>query len=316
MRNHFLAALWCAVGLSPVLSCQANCGQGICTVNTDWEVQGVAADAGTRFDLRQEFIDQDQARAGSRKVALGEVHRHHDEVRTLSRNTLLTVDHQFNERWGVSITAPFSNRDHHHIHHHNGGEILESWSYARLGDARLMGRYQAPTHDAGESRWGLLGGVKLPTGKRDLSNADGDLAERPMQPGTGTTDWIAGAFYQHSFSSVDGFAQIQLQRAITQREHYAPGMRTTLDVGLRYPVTDAIALLAQLNILHRGRDVGDAAEPEDSGGRFIYLSPGVSFSVTRSLRLSAFVQLPIYQYVNGVQLTADWSAIVGITARF
>jgi hypothetical protein len=25
---------------------------------------------------------------------------------------------------------------------------------------------------------------------------------------------------------------------------------------------------------------------------------------------------PLYQYVNGVQLTADWSAVAGISAQF
>ena len=29
-----------------------------------------------------------------------------------------------------------------------------------------------------------------------------------------------------------------------------------------------------------------------------------------------FLQLPLYQYVNGVQLTADWSIVAGVSARF
>ncbi len=30
----------------------------------------------------------------------------------------------------------------------------------------------------------------------------------------------------------------------------------------------------------------------------------------------SFVQKPIYQHVNGTQLTADWSAAVGISTQF
>jgi hypothetical protein len=26
--------------------------------------------------------------------------------------------------------------------------------------------------------------------------------------------------------------------------------------------------------------------------------------------------LPVYQYVNGVQLTADWAAVAGLSVRF
>jgi hypothetical protein len=42
----------------------------------------------------------------------------------------------------------------------------------------------------------------------------------------------------------------------------------------------------------------------------------VSFALSKSTQLYGFVQLPLYQYVNGVQLTADWSAVVGFSARF
>jgi len=34
------------------------------------------------------------------------------------------------------------------------------------------------------------------------------------------------------------------------------------------------------------------------------------------MQLYGFVQLPLYQYVNGVQLTADWAVAAGISARF
>jgi hypothetical protein len=30
----------------------------------------------------------------------------------------------------------------------------------------------------------------------------------------------------------------------------------------------------------------------------------------------AFVQLPLYQYVNGVQLTSHWAALAGASWRF
>ena len=58
------------------------------------------------------------------------------------------------------------------------------------------------------------------------------------------------------------------------------------------------------------------AEPEDSGGKFVYLSPGMSYMLTQRLQAYGFVQLPLYQYVNGVQLTADWAVAAGLSLRF
>ena len=74
--------------------------------------------------------------------------------------------------------------------------------------------------------------------------------------------------------------------------------------------------MMQLNALVRGRDRGSQAEPDDSGGRFVYLSPGIGYSISRRTQLYGFVQLPVYQHVNGVQLVSDWSAVLGVTTRF
>jgi len=71
-----------------------------------------------------------------------------------------------------------------------------------------------------------------------------------------------------------------------------------------------------LNGQIKDRDRGPEAEPEDSGGSFVWLSPGLSYAATRRARAYGFVQLPIYQRVNGVQLTASWAASFGITTSF
>ena len=59
-----------------------------------------------------------------------------------------------------------------------------------------------------------------------------------------------------------------------------------------------------------------AAEPDDTGGVFAHVSPGASYALSKGVQVYGFVQQPLYQYVNGVQLTARWSAVVGITTRF
>ena len=52
------------------------------------------------------------------------------------------------------------------------------------------------------------------------------------------------------------------------------------------------------------------------GGRYLFLSPGIGVTVTPSTRLYGYLQAPLYRHVNGVQLTADWSAVLGLTQRF
>jgi hypothetical protein len=308
-------ALGCAGG-----EARASCGSAFCMVNTSWNVQGVWTEPGARFDLRFEYIDQDQPRAGSDKVAVGQIPRHHDEVRTINRNWLATYDYTFDDKWGVAATLPLIDRDHSHIHNHHGQKLVEQWSFARMGDLRVVGRRQWQS----ESReslsldfFGLNFGLKLPTGDTDVRNTDGDLAERTLQPGTGTTDLLLGAYYTRVLGSGSSwFADLLVQQPLNSHDNFEPGLRTGIDLGFRYGIGDRLTLMIQLNALYKDRDKGSDAEPDDSGGKFLFASPGVSYVLAKNLQLYGFVQLPLYQYVNGVQLTADWAAVIGISVRF
>jgi hypothetical protein len=87
-------------------------------------------------------------------------------------------------------------------------------------------------------------------------------------------------------------------------------------MGLSYSATPDLNLLLQLNLQHKAKDSGANAEPADSGGRSINLSPGFSYRVTTGTQVYGFLQKPIYQRVNGMQLTADWSVAFGISTAF
>lgn len=308
-RRPLLAAL--ALPLVPALA-QASCGASFCPFNTQWEVQGQAAGPGLRLDLRQEYIDQDRLRRGGDTVAVGQVPAHHDELSTTNRNTLLGLDYG-GDGWGVTLTLPWVDRDHSHIHHHLGDDELESWQLSGLGDARLLGRLSTSVDGLQ-----VLGGLKLPTGDFEATNAAGETAERSLQPGTGTTDVLLGAgWHRHLHGQGRSFfAQALWQAPVRARAGYQPGPQLGLDAGLRQALGPRFSLMLQLNALARGREQGRAAEPDDSGGRFLFLSPGASLQLSPSLQAYAFVQAPVYQHVNGVQLTAGHAGSIGLSWRF
>jgi hypothetical protein len=299
---------------------RASCGAAFCMVNTSWNVQGAWTEPGARFDLRFEYIDQDQPRAGKDKVAVGQISQHHDEIRTINRNWLANFDYTFNPQWGVSATLPLIDRDHEHIHNHMGQQLLDTWSFRELGDLRVVGRRQWLSESREAQRldfYGVNFGLKLPTGKTDVQNAAGDAAERSLQPGTGTTDLLLGAYYTRMLSSGSSwFADLLVQQPLNSHEGFKPGLQAGFDVGYRHGATDRLTLMLQLNVLYKDRDKGEEAEPDDSGGKFVFVSPGLSYVLVRNIQVYGFIQLPIYQYVNGVQLTADWAAVAGVSVRF
>lgn len=319
MRWKHAVVLVCASIAAP--AALATCGSAFCTVNTNWDAHGAWAEPGWRLDLRYERITQDQPQAGSDRVSVGQLRRHHDEVLTRNRNWLATFDYTVNADWGVAVALPYVDRSHLHIHNHMGQQLPESWDFSGAGDARVLARYRLATFEDKEPRLGTVGltfGVKLPTGRIDVRNADGDLAERPLQPGTGTTDALLGAYYAQLVpaSDLSWFVQGMLQVPMNTRDGFKPGQRFSLDAGLRYDATESFSLMVQMNALVRARDAGADAEPEDSGGTSWFLSPGASVAVTKDARLYAFYQVPLDQRVNGVQLTARRAALFGLSVRF
>ena len=318
MNSRRIGEIAIALNVVAMPAAHASCSASFCAVNTLWETQAAWNEPGARLDLRFEYLDQDQPRAGRDAVGVCEISKHDDEVRTVNRNLIATLDYSFNPRWGLSVQVPWVTREHSHIHNHSGEQIPEAWDLDGVGDIRVIARRQLM--QVGDRDAGMSAGVKLPTGEYDQTNDDGDLAERSLQIGTGTTDIIAGFYYnallRPGSSPLRGFAQLQTQYALDEHKDYRPGYQYSLDTGLAYGLNAKWNALLQLNTQIKGRDRGDEAEPQDTGGSFVWLSPGASYGIGDHYRVYGFVQAPLLQRVNGVQLTADVAYVVGVNARF
>ena len=320
MKKNLIALAAIAAALA-ARDCPASCGSAFCLVNTDWSAQGYWADPGVRFDLRYEYIDLDRPRSGTDRVSVGQVPRHHDEVETINRNWVAGADWNFANAWGASISVPYVDRNHAHVHNHQGGQLVERWQFRELGDVRVQGRYDFfSSHEQVEQQQtaGVMLGVKLPTGKHDVANGEGEAAERTLQPGTGTTDLLLGLYWhgQLPLEDTSWFTRVQGTLPMNERAGFRPGKQLSADGGIRYGIARDVGLMLQLNYVAKGRDSGEEAEPDDSGQVQLLASPGISWNPAKNAQLYAFVQFPLWQRVNGVQLTADWSALAGLSWRF
>jgi hypothetical protein len=302
---------WAPVGV------QAGCGSAFCTVNADWGTQGRWTELGGRFDLRFEYIDLNQPKQGAERVGLGQVPEETEEVQTINRNWVAAFDYNFDGHWGVSATVPLVDRFHHHIVDPQGAQVPEQWSFTELGDVRVQGRYRFMLGDEAPVNAGVALGLKLPTGSFTVTNDEGVQAERMLQPGTGTTDALVTLFASRPLGPRDSmFVQLSFEGALDSRDAYRPGNRTYLNLGYSRWLTSRLGLQLQLNLAFKRPEEGNNAEPELSGGKYVYFSPGLSYDLSHAWQIYAYVQLPLYQYVNGVQLTADWAALAGVSWRF
>ena len=308
----------------------ASCG---CTLSTDWENMNFTKGGGFTFDLRYDYLDQDQLRAGTGTISPVAASRiSHDgdpqEVEKYTRNTYVTAALDYgNGDWGVNVSVPYIKRDHETLGTASdgvtpgpdGGSYISSTS--DIGDVRIVGRYTGftPRHNIG-----LMFGLKLPTGKTGLTGTSTDPTEPDpvtidpgLQPGSGTTDLIVGGYYADSFSQHwSYYAQALYQSAFDTIHAYRPGDGYNLNLGIKYTGFDGFNPQLQLNARYVHHDTGANADTVSTGGTLVYLSPGVAVPLNTRISLYGFVQLPVYQDVRGVQLAPKYTVSAGTRFSF
>ncbi|MBI1180213.1 MAG: hypothetical protein GC201_06610 [Alphaproteobacteria bacterium] len=313
MNRHLLGALVAAPLLTPAaaLAC-SSCG---CTLASDWVTQGLTSKPGLRFDLRYDFIDQTQLRSGTHAVDPATIELPTDrEIERHTRNHYVTlgIDYSPNDVWGVSVQVPYIDRYHTTIPEEETS-LSESKSSA-LGDVKAVIRYQGFTANR---NLGIELGLKLPTGPfRDTFRSGteaGEPVDRGLQPGTGTTDALIGIYQFGTLAgNWDYFVHGRAQVPLGSRQDYRPGVSFEADAGLHYVGFEYVTPQLQLNLKTGGRDKGAEADTENSGGTLLYVGTGATVKISENLRFYGFVQVPVYQDVNGLQLEPKWILTTGI----
>lgn len=293
----------------------ASCGSSSCPL--DLHALGLADNARLVLDLSFQYIDQDRLRRQR-----GDFDIEHDELRTINRLTTFQVTARVAPRLQLGVTAPFVSRTHEHID--RGSGELEQWRFGAFGDAAVQARYRAT-----RSLW-FSAGVKLPTGARHETNGD-EEAEVTIQPGTGSTDVVLGATYQGGILRDTGVggpmgstALIPLFASVTYRRNgrgtheYRRGDEVQVSAGSEYPLAQSLHVIGQVNVRHSAEDaVGETGEnPALTGGTFVYVSPGLRLLAGNGTSVYGYVQIPVLQRVNGVQLVSRANVLVGIQRRF
>jgi len=328
MTKKYLALSFGLIGLFGYATAHASCGSTTCSINTSWDEYG-ASHAGWNADLRYSYSRADTLRSGSKKISAdtsfaGEV----ENLRTLNRIVTAGLDYTHDDHWGVALQLPFITRDHNHnLGPYTGGAPAgyESFHASAMGDIKAVGRYRWALDEATRSGMGIKFGLKLNTGKKDfvIDQTGAAPNEVTLQPGNGSTDLIVGAFWYQSTPGSDWnwFAQATAQSSINSGATFRPGNQINIDGGTRYAISQGLGALLQLNVQTNSSDSGSSAAvtsagAASSGGRIISLSPGLSYIFMPGTQIYGLVQLPVYQYVNGEQLTPNSSISIGINHRF
>ena len=302
-------------------SADASCGSASCTLMTDRYAQGSGEPhLGWSADVRLEAVTQEQLRSGTTNLDASQVTGEEAiERHTKNLNLVTTLGYGIDADWSVSVRIPVVHRDHLHdlIDEQTGqASTPEQWRFTRVGDVQVLARRQFLGSSAVTS-YALFGGLKLPTGSTQITNGDGSRAERALQPGSGTTDVVFGVAGRQAMGLTDALiGQASVSQALNSREEFKPGRRMELSAGWSHAYSQNLGTVLQLNLRQRARDSGAQSEPDNSGSTTVDLSPGITVGVGHASTLYAYVQVPLYQKVNGIQLVPHSALALGWTTDF
>jgi len=325
-----LGAICCA-GSAASWGC-ASCG---CTLSAD-AAAGYSALPGFRLTFEYDYINQDQLRRGTGTATPAEVVNNPTipdsnggeiEKQTINRYITLGLSYTPDPNWNIDLVVPYVDRSHTtygvqeqpYTPAETARDQISGARFAELGDIKLIGSWQGLlAHNLG-----LQLGLKLPTGhygtavKFDSGPNAGEPLDASLQPGTGSTDVIVGAYYYQAISQdFDAFVNGQFQSAVSHKMNqpgndFRPGNLETVSFGLRYEAHPDWVPQLQVNLTHKSPDQGALADLPDTAGTVAYLSPGVTLRAFGPLHLFAFVQVPVYSNLVGYQVFPRWTASAG-----
>jgi hypothetical protein len=216
------------------------------------------------------------------------------------------------QNWTVTVEVPVWNR----AFTTQTDDGVSTFRHSALGDMRLTATYGGLGRDMS---LGLIAGVKLPTGDRHYANFDPDT-----QISTGSTDLLLGAYRQGALTrdgDITYFAHGLWDKPLAWTSTYRPGEEVNVAVGVSWRgwtlAGGRVTLAPVLQVIGslRARDHGLDGHPSDSGYERAVLSPGLELQ-SGPWRLFADIGAPVYQRVNGDQLTAPVLFKTMATRRF
>ena len=241
----------------------------------------------------------------------------------LTQTVLLQAIYSFSEKFSVNGLFSYVNQKRTVFSPTGETNITEA---SGLGDAVILVQF---TPFSGLKRnLTIAAGPKLPVGKFNAVDPEYDLVLSPdMQPGSGSLDGIIGAAFQEfhlfnmpglTFTGSAGFRITTPAQRFEGDFDYRFGNETMFAVGLQKSFLIKTAGLTPslfVNFRNTLQDKIDDLHVPGTGGIWLNISPGLSFEPSNIWAINITGELPVYQNLQGTQLTTTYRVNVGLTLK-
>jgi hypothetical protein len=254
------------------------------------------------------------------------IHAHNTDY---NLNASLGVAYGVTHHLTVSAELPYVRRDdlregtHDHVEGVAVNGVERLGSVAGVGDVNLLAKYRL-TEGEGLGL-ALIGGIKMPTGSTHARAPDGERLETEHQPGSGSWDPILGAAASLPLGgvhlAVSGLYQLsqrgaratqlgdRFQGGIALSHHFGPRPAMPHDAHNHHhgdeldehddaPRHSGVDGFVELAGEWEGRQrIGGEVE-QASGGKWVYVAPGLRFTSESGWSASAAFAQPVWQRIR------------------
>lgn len=199
----------------------------------------------------------------------------------------------------------------------------EKISTSGIGDLSLLAKYLILQKDAPgrTTRIALVSRVKFPTGNDDATDRQGNRLPPPLQVGSASVDYSAGAVFTHVVRRVGFNADLVydfnnqangFEAGDSLKYDFAFGYRLLPVVYRAYPARNHLNAYLELNGEFSRKSRLAGIPVADSGGNVLFLSPGLQLIPSRTFLVEVSLRIPVVQQLNGTQLRFHPAFTIGI----
>ena len=253
------------------------------------------------------------------------IHAHNTDY---NLNGSLGVAYGITHHLTVSAELPYVRRDHlregehSHVDGQTINEVATLGSVSGIGDLNLLAKYRLS--DGGTTGFAVIGGIKVPTGSTHKRSEEGERLETEHQPGTGSWDPIFGASASTKMGAVQLTASALYQFSTKGAQHTRLGNRLQGGIAVSHRFGEPPHEHAESFNHHHGDELDEHHEDphsswdafvelagewegrqkvegeveEVSGGKWVYVAPGVRFNSASGWSAGAALALPLWQDIR------------------
>lgn len=241
----------------------------------------------------------------------------------ITNSILLSLGYSFSDRISIESLFTWVNQSRNITQF--GNESLTETS--GIGDAVILLKYTIPNILGENSSTSFGGGVKLPFGDSDLRTQQGIQLTADLQPGSGALDYIALLSVSKNLSFrpsavIWGSATFRFTGVnkdyLNSQATYEFGNEVQFNMGY----TDQFLLFNTifnpgLVMKYRQAQVDkiDDSNLPNTGGEWVFVRPELAVNITPNLSFVSKLEIPLYSYVDGTQLTPTLRFSAGINLR-